>query len=238
MRAHLPQVTVQTKGLLATEGVVSIPFWGQPAPVAAVTSHFLEFIDDQGQVALVDELQVGEGYEVVLTTSGGLYRYALGDRVSVVGHLERAPLLRFVGRQSQVSDLSGEKLSEAQAGVAIYSALRSAGLTAAFALLAPRWADPPRYVAYIDCVSWTSCLEAALADRLEGELRRAHHYDHCRRLGQLAPIEVTRVRDGAARYLARCVQLGTKAGDVKPAALRRELDWGMWLADARDRAAH
>lgn len=234
MRSHLPRVTVQTKGLLATEGVVSIPLWGQPAPVAAVTSHFLEFVDDRGQVALVDELQVGGAYDVVLTTSGGLYRYALGDRVTVVGHLLRTPLLRFVGRQSQVSDLCGEKLSDAEAAAAFDEVFRSLDVTPAFALLAPRWADPPRYVAYIECEDGASRLGAVLVDRLERELRRAHHYDYCRRLGQLAPIEVTRVRDGASRYLSRCVQLGTKAGDVKPVALRPELDWGVWLAGVGD----
>ncbi len=42
---RFPQAAIQPKGLLATEGVVSIPIGRAGHRAAAVTSHFLEFTD-------------------------------------------------------------------------------------------------------------------------------------------------------------------------------------------------
>ena len=42
MKANLPGVKVQGKGLLATEGVVSIPLAGREGAAVTVNSHFDE----------------------------------------------------------------------------------------------------------------------------------------------------------------------------------------------------
>src|SRR5207253_83294 len=75
MRTRFPRVELQGKGLLATEGVVSFPLLDAGGSIAAVTSHFLEFVEPNGSDARgVEELETGRTYEVLLTTSGGLYR--------------------------------------------------------------------------------------------------------------------------------------------------------------------
>ena len=206
-----PGIAIQGKGLLATEGVVSLPLVDSPAPVPAITSHFLEFIDESGKARLVDELDVGQKYTVVQTTGGGFARYSLDDQVEVV-----APgAIRFVGRNGQVSDLCGEKLSEAF----VESAIQKTGLPG-FAMLAPEWDKPPRYNLFIESEN----TEAAAA-KVESYLRESVHYDYCRKLGQLGPVQGIRVTDGDRLYLKGCEELGQKVGDVKPAYLRRELDW-------------
>src|SRR5687768_2319775 len=111
LACRFPGVTLQAKGLLATEGCVSLPL-GDKHPLA-ITSHFFEFVDASGKVRLADELEPGAVYEVVLTTGGGLWRYKLGDQVRVNGFVSRTPSVQFVGRAGQISDLCGEKLSEA-----------------------------------------------------------------------------------------------------------------------------
>ena len=45
LRATLPKVALQPKGLLATEGVVSLPLVGATGSALALRSHFLEFVD-------------------------------------------------------------------------------------------------------------------------------------------------------------------------------------------------
>ncbi|HWO34164.1 MAG TPA: GH3 auxin-responsive promoter family protein [Candidatus Acidoferrum sp.] len=102
-------VVVQPKGLIATEGVISIPFQGQHP--LAIRSHYLEFQDAAGQVRCSSELQQDHEYNVVLTTGGGLWRYRLDDRVVVDGMLGPTPSIRFVGKSAQLSDRVGEKLS-------------------------------------------------------------------------------------------------------------------------------
>ena len=76
-------------------------------------SHFFEFVDDSGAVHRVHELRAGQTYEVVVTTAGGLWRYRLRDSVRVTGFIGQTPALQFLGRNGNVSDLFGEKLSEA-----------------------------------------------------------------------------------------------------------------------------
>jgi hypothetical protein len=91
-------VVFEPKGLLATEGVTTIP--AESGNSVAKGVHFHEFIP-------CDE---GRRHEVVLTTAAGLYRYRTGDlvEISVCGHVE------FVGRAGDVSDLLGEKLDGGQ----------------------------------------------------------------------------------------------------------------------------
>ena len=82
--------------------------------MAAITSHFLEFLDqDHGDQRLVSELHEGREYSVLLTTGGGLWRYKLGDRVRVTGFAKRSPILEFLEKEDCVSDLRGEKLNAA-----------------------------------------------------------------------------------------------------------------------------
>jgi hypothetical protein len=112
-----PGVLIQGKGLLATEGVVSVPLVEHGSCVAAATSHFFEFMEHLGSPPrLLHELEENHEYAVLLTTGGGLYRYRLGDRVRVVGFASNTPLLEFLGKEDGISDLCGEKLSPAFVG--------------------------------------------------------------------------------------------------------------------------
>lgn len=219
---------VQPKGLLATEGVVTVPFGG--ARPVAVRSHFLEFVDGGGTPRTVADLREGEAYGVILTTGAGLYRYRLGDRVRVEGFLERTPCLRFLGKEDRVSDLRGEKLDEGFVAGALEEVLGSC--SPAFAMLAP---DPlpdaaPGYTLYVEAAG---DVVPDLAAALDAALSANPHYRYGRRLGQLRPPAVFRVdRRGRTVYLEREIAEGNRAGDVKPAALSTRDDWSRHFAGA------
>lgn len=223
--ARLPGVELQGKGLLATEGVVSFPLIDAPAPVLAVRSHYYELLDDAGRPHGAHELEAGRSYQVVLSTSGGLLRYRLGDRVEVVGFHGQAPCLRFLGRADAVSDLVGEKLSAGHAGQALEAALTGWGSARpAFAMLAPEWSTPPAYHLYVQTDARDPALPA-LAEAIERRLRQSDSYRYARELGQLGPVRPVRVEQGARAYEARCVALGQRAGDVKPVDLHLQPGW-------------
>jgi hypothetical protein len=220
MRRRFPKVAVQGKGLLATEGAVSIPLMDAPAPVAAVTSHFLEFLDGP-RAYLVHELEVGKLYEVVLTTGGGLYRYRLKDLVRVEGYLHQTPLLRFAGRTDGVIDLAGEKLSPAFVEQAMANAGRALGTTPGFAMLAPAAGEPAGYVLFTDLPHHA----LRMAARLDVELRQSHHYNLCRTLGQLAPVRVVANERAERIYHEVCAARGQRVGVIKPRSLAPDLGW-------------
>ncbi len=215
LAAMFPGVTIQPKGLMATEGFVSLPLWGRDGAALAVRSHFFEFLDEAGQAKLAHELVAGSEYSVVLTTGGGLRRYQLRDRVRVTGFVNECPLLRFMGKESNVSDHFGEKLSELH----VRAALR---VKARFALVA---CEGNAYTLFVETDRDNDELLLA-AERLDAALQQNVHYRYCRRLGQLRPFRVFRIAGrGAETYLEECRRRGQRLGEVKPAVLRADSGW-------------
>jgi hypothetical protein len=235
--AHLfPQARIQGKGLIATEGFISLPLGGYEGSALAIRSHFLEFspVDSARQPTddrprLAHELDRGQRYSVMLSTGGGLYRYRLDDVVEVVGRLRQCPLIRFVGRQGHVSDWFGEKLNEASVARVLHEACASFRISPRFAMLACDDAlAPPAYVLYIESAATTASL-IRLAERIEAELRRSFHYDYARRLTQLGALRVFRAQRAGETYLMTAICDGQRAGQVKPLALDRRKGWSQIL---------
>jgi hypothetical protein len=223
LRAAFPGVPLQPKGLLATEGVVSVPYVpeSERGAVAAVRSHVLEFLpvrDDESlereAVAAVD-LEEGRRYSPVFSAENGFLRYHLRDVVRCTGRLHRAPLLRFEGKLDRTSDLCGEKITEAQAVHAVAHARAVTGLSPAFAMLVPV-VERPHYALVIEGAG-----EAAprFAEAVEGFLSTGHHYAYARGLGQLGALRAVVVHGAWERYAAAAAREGRKAGDLKPTAL-------------------
>lgn len=221
IRKLFPQVTFQPKGLLATEGVITIPWGAESAgTLPALHSHFLEFQHCQTrEIFRTHEVRLDEDYEVILTTSGGLWRYRLQDVVRVTGWEQKTPRLRFLGRADGGCDLRGEKLNP----IFVQGALQK--LTLAFAMLAPAENSPtPGYVLF------TSDPEVKAA-ALDAALSANPYYAHALSVGQLAPARIFLVSDSlpTRRYLERCVQLGQRSGTVKPAVLHPCPGWEKWF---------
>jgi len=232
LERRLPGVEIQSKGLMATEGCVTIPLGGF-SPLA-VRSHFFEFLpvgDDarpDARPLLAHELERGALYSVVLTTGGGLYRYQLGDIVRAEGQVDDTPSLRFVGRHSCDSDLRGEKLCEAFVACVLDKVLTGVTAHPEFAMLAPDTPAggpgvPPSYTLYIECASPHP---AGLAGMLERGLRENPHYRACVELGQLRPARVFEIAgDAVGRYFEHCRRGGWRLGDIKPLALSPNDGW-------------
>lgn len=210
----------QPKGLLATEGVITIPWGREIGAVPALHSHLLEFVEtDSSRPFLAHELETGRDYEVFITTGGGLWRYRLGDIVQVVGWQGRAPRLKFAGRADGVCDLRGEKLNPRFVRNALHE------VTTSFAMLAPSVSGAvPCYILFMTDES------PDLAKRLEVLLSRNPHYAHCRRIGQLGPLRAFIISEEPhAAYLRRCEHLGQRAGTVKATSLHRIAGWETWF---------
>jgi hypothetical protein len=229
LKRWFPGVELQPKGLLSTEGVISFPLTveGQPLPgaVAAVTSHFLEFVDldhPTERPRLVGELVVGGRYTPLLTTSGGLARYALRDEVECVGRYRSLPLLRFVAKLDRVSDLVGEKMTAADVDRALVTIRQREPLE--FALLVPELSPHPRYRLLLE-----GPIDDQTVARIGGELDRLltanPQYRYARELGQLGEVVAQRVKQGWTIYQAERIRRGQKAGDLKPTQLDPELGW-------------
>ncbi len=215
-----PRVHIQPKGLLSTEGFISIPIADAAAPALAYRSHFYELrCMESDRVLLATEGEVGKRYRVILTTSAGLYRYDTEDVIEIVGYRGTCPLLRFFGRTHHISDHYGEKLNEIFVRERLEAVLRAFDVVAAFAMLA---CEDNAYVLFIE----SAADEALLLDvvrALDDALRENVHYDYCRRLGQLDALRGFRIAHNASTtYLTHA---GPRLGDVKLTALDSRGGW-------------
>jgi hypothetical protein len=232
-----PRVVMQGKGLIATEGIVSIPLTLSTGHVPAYCSHFLEFQQEKGgETKFIDELDEGGSYSVILTTGGGLYRYHLGDQVLVVGRFEGLPVLEFIQRD-KVVDFFGEKLDERHVSGVVRAALRDCQVDYEFALLAPHQEESVvRYVLFVQPQKDLAAdVLSKVRERVDRGLKNNFHYQYACDLKQLSPLDIFIIRKDAHKaYLGRCLAEGQRLGDVKQVFLDRRHDWsqhfdGVWF---------
>ena len=80
-----PNTVIQEKGLLATEGFISFPDTEKNLSKLSIYSHFFEFLSlDDNKIYNASEIEINKKYELIITTSGGLYRYCIGDIIEVI----------------------------------------------------------------------------------------------------------------------------------------------------------
>lgn len=243
LKAYFPRAAIQPKGLLATEAFISFPF-SPPVRHAnkddlsalSLLSQFFEFEEaDEGApvIKLAHELQAGRRYSVIVSSGGGLYRYRLNDLIEVADFYHQCPLIRFVGRQSKVVDICGEKLNEDLVRTNVASLLEKHAVHAKFWMMAPEWPPEgrPFYTLFIQFDASAAIDERQLdtiAQEIEEALQESYHYEYSRRLGQLESCRLFVIApqsDSYHTYLAVCTDLGQRLGDIKPAALHAYQGW-------------
>ncbi|PKL79136.1 MAG: hypothetical protein CVV27_02300 [Candidatus Melainabacteria bacterium HGW-Melainabacteria-1] len=213
-----PRALVQAKGLLATEAPISFPSLKYGAFLPLLTEVFFEFIDAQGQVLFIDQLEHGQSYELVISQASGLLRYRLGDRIQVTGRVGQTPCFDFVARGEAVCDLVGEKLNEA------FVATVAARFGGNYLFLVP---DPLAacYVLFASAPIDTEAFEAGLM--------ASPHYHNARQLRQLRPLQGGLLPELAVVIKQFFVQRRQmRLGDIKDRFLYpRELDGELlaWL---------
>ncbi|WP_321476131.1 GH3 auxin-responsive promoter family protein [uncultured Paludibaculum sp.] len=239
--ALFPHIAIQGKGLIATEGLMSIP-WGATGSALAITSHFLEFLEERsdgsaGAPRLAQELQVGGRYSILLTTSGGLYRYRIGDIVEVTGRIGECPVVRFCGKEGGTVDLVGEKLNGDHVACAAAEVFARHGIAPRFWMLAPQRGDgTPGYSLYVQS---DSAMPPELLSAFETALETNFHYAYARRLGQLAPLRLFPIdpqSDPETAYLAFRASQGQQLGRIKRPYLEPCCGWDNVFQRANDRA--
>lgn len=211
LRSQFPNTLVQGKGLLATEAPMTVPLVAAQGCLPLLDEILFEFEDSQGRCFGLHQLEVGQDYAVIISQSGGLYRYRMGDRVRVTHTFLDTPCLQFIGRGQTISDLVGEKLHIQF----VSDILDRLDLSARFQSLVPI-RQPAGYVLLLD-----RCDQKieTLAYQLEQALCESYHYRLARQLGQLAPARVAVSGTIAEQLSAAKAKSGQRWGDIKHARL-------------------
>lgn len=153
LRAYVDDMPIMDYGYAASEGAFTVvEDTGDGRGLVGVHGHFLEFIPEaqygrpNPQALLVDQLQQGQRYAVIITAANGLYRYDIGDIVEVADMYNGHPRLRFMHKTGATLSLTGEKVSEAHVVTAVGEAQERSGLSLHGFLVSAQLADPSYYI--------------------------------------------------------------------------------------------
>ena len=225
----------QGKGLMSTECIVSFPLENvKNGSVAAYNSFFYEFIqvsDDKLEnrsPKLLDELELGERYCVVVTTNAGLYRYNTNDIVEVTGFYHKIPIVKFVGRINNFSDIVGEKLKNSFVEKQVLKTLEENNIKSEFLLFAPvkNETEGIFYTLFLEIkkdgrkFNWKQ-----IENEINSSLCKAFHYEYAYQLAQLRKVRVFLIeKDGLKTYTAEKSKK-QKIGDIKYRLLDKNFGW-------------
>lgn len=239
-----PNVEIQPKGLMATEGIISFPCAAKGKAVLSINSHFFEFIEIEKTVHAIEgcfhetklahQLTLGRLYSVVITTGGGLYRYRLQDIIKVVGFKDQCPLIRFMGKENKISDLFGEKLNEYHIGCALKAVFKEYSLAPSFYMVAPEkelFNHSHFYAVFLQFASPNNRSKGmleSLNEAIERKLQENYHYKYCRNLGQLSKLRIFMINpefDVQETYLRTQQAFSQRIGGIKTATLSSKTGW-------------
>lgn len=217
LREMLPGIFIQGKGLLATEGITTIPFGNAPHPVLAINSHFYEFMDEEDNAHLFDGLRDGQSYRVVLTTQSGLYRYDTGDLVMKKSEWKNVPIFEFTGRGNLVSDLCGEKLTESF----VRNCLEEIDERLLGQCILRAVDEEERYYKLLIDTELRELLSfSILGEALDKKLSQNPQYAHARKIGQLNSITILPVKNLVAYFHENLAKNAQRQSVIKLPALQ------------------
>jgi hypothetical protein len=194
---------------------------------------FFEFVPteagDAGERAtlMLDELQQGATYRVLVTTFGGLMRYDMNDIVRVTVTIGRTPTLAFVLTGRGVTNITGEKVTEDQVNLAVADVARAAEIEVRFYVVVAD-GNAVSYCAYLESNAKPERV-AALAAALDARLAALNiEYASKRASGRLRPLRIVTLHSGTNRtYREHYVRKGQREAQFKVLTLRdaAELDF-------------
>ncbi|XP_072050208.1 uncharacterized protein [Amphiura filiformis] len=112
---------------LSTEGDLGVNLWADEDKYALIPiATIYEFIPEENineaepKTLFLDEVKIGEAYEMVVTTKCGFYRYRFGDVIKVVDFYYNLPVIKFMYRSGQLLNLRAEKVTELTVDEAVH----------------------------------------------------------------------------------------------------------------------
>lgn len=200
--------------------------------------EFLPFDSDETNVVAeetvdISGVEVGKMYEVVVTTSRGLYRYRLGDIVKVVGFHCSSPQLEFVMRAPKTpSEIITEKdlMSAMESFQVVLRNAMVAEITE-FTSFMDLTSSPKQLKIYIEVGQGCMFLEAKKLEESVVILKKCGSsiedglggiFTLQKKKGEVGPLTVSILKPGSFNLLSRlAIQNGAPASQYKPPKIVR-----------------
>ena len=197
-------IPIHNMGYAAAEGFFAMPTELDTHDSALIPySIFFEFIpvnDDvdedeteEPKTLLLDEVEVGKKYELVVTNSSGLYRYRMEDIVQVTRMHNDTPVIEFLYRKNLSMNVANEKTTTAMVDYAAKKMFERTGSDFVGYSFYPDFSsNPPRYCLMTEIKGdVTEEKRQEMIDTLDEELKDVNEkYYKYRRWGMLNRPEI------------------------------------------------
>ncbi|MBI4430474.1 MAG: GH3 auxin-responsive promoter family protein [Candidatus Omnitrophica bacterium] len=117
LSGYYGNLPIRDIGYMASEAHATLPYKDNtPSGILAIQTNYYEFIPEENHgiqnppVLSCHELERGKRYAILLTTTSGLYRYDINDIVEVTDFYHQTPVLAFVRKGRDMTNITGEKM--------------------------------------------------------------------------------------------------------------------------------
>lgn len=222
-----PDIYISYSSYLASEAWIGYAIhFNDPSYLLLLDGNFYEFLPvgedgviDEEHPKLMQELETGKYYEIVVTTPAGLYRYRMRDVLKVTGFEGQTPYLEFAYRANRATDLCGAHINDEFVIAAIAAVEKETGLRIDdYSLYADAEATPPRIVMFVEPERPVSAEERGRMRRTfeAAMVKGGRGYRIGREAGNLAPSELYTVKQGSyMRYRQMRVAAGASENQLK-----------------------
>ncbi|MCQ2472077.1 MAG: GH3 auxin-responsive promoter family protein [Clostridia bacterium] len=156
-----PNVPIHNMGYAAAEGFFAAPTELDVNDYVLLPwCLFFEFLpiedledsaDDTVKPLLINELEVGKNYEMIVSNFSGLYRYKIEDVVHVTRMYNNTPEIELLFRQNLSMNVANEKTTTDMIDAAIQNAVKEMGVEyRGFSFYPDFSTKPPRYTLLIE----------------------------------------------------------------------------------------
>ncbi len=226
-----PDIPLHNMGYAAAEGYFAMPTELDTTDYVLLPHCiFFEFIpvnddpdaqeDENPQTLLLDELEVGKKYEVVVTNFSGLYRYRMDDVVQVTRMYQGTPQVEFLYRRNLGMNIANEKTTTEMTDAAAARTARQTGTEFVGYSFCPDYSTTPvRYCMLVETASPADeQTRQQMIDVLDDALKEINEkYFKYRRWGMLGRPEVLFLQPNAyADYHDMLRKNGVVLNQIKP----------------------
>ena len=226
-----PNVPIHNMGYAAAEGFFATPTeLDTDDYVLTPYTVFFEFLpleegedkaDDTVRPLLINELEVGKEYEIIVSNFSGLYRYKMEDVIKVTRMYNNTPQVKLLFRQNLSMNVANEKsttdmIDAASKGIADKLGLELAG----FSFYPDFSTKPPRYVmlAEVKNKEPDADLQKAMIEELDHQMDEINEkYYKYRRWGMLGePLVLFLQPETYVNYNKYLSDKGVVLNQIKP----------------------
>lgn len=226
VRYYIKDLPICSIAYAATEGFIGVnPYCDKIEYIIVPDSCFYEFIkfkdidSTNPKTYLINELDVNEKYEIVLTTVNGLYRYRLGDVVEVTGFYNNTPKIKFLFRKNMLLNMVSEKTTENHVNTALLKVINDFHMKLIdYTTYADNSVTPGRYIIYIEIENFNSTDGIDFFEsKLDSELMKCNPaYARFRKRNRLQRLKVRFLRKGTfKKYKNKILSTGISANQIK-----------------------